>query len=330
MATHPTKRAPRRSNNRMFQRIAGHAWTVLADARHRVRPRTPPSSVDWSLEVDDARMGSVSLRGRWSAVPNAPAAVLIVHGLGGSSGSGYALELACACARRGWSNLRIDLRGADGGGEDVYHAGLSSDLEAAIASPVFEGHDAIYVVGVSMGGHVTLRLGLRDVPRLRAIAAISAPLDLATSCRAIDGPRGWPYRQVVLGSLKQSYRELAATHPSRLPSALSRVLGVKTIEQWDAHVVVPRHGFNSVADYHHRMSIGPRLSALTVPALYLGSPHDPMVPGSTVLPSLRAASDSIRAVMLGRGGHVGLPAPQLYDDVPATWPDQVLAWCGRT
>jgi predicted alpha/beta-fold hydrolase len=308
--------------------LGGHAWTIFADAKRRVRPVDVPDSSPWSVDIDDGHEGHVRLTGKYAASRNAATAVLIVHGLGGSSESGYARALARAAADRGWSSLRIDLRGADGSGEDVYHAGLAEDLRAAIESPVLAEHRVVHVVGVSLGGHATLRLALEAVPRLGAVVAISAPLDLAASCRSIDRRRAFAYRHHVLRSLKDAYRQVVARHGHgpRVPSPLSVVEDVGTIWDWDRTVVVPRHGFADVPDYHRSMSVGPHLRALTCPALYVGSPFDPMVPGEAVQPSLEAAGSALRTVMLDRGGHVGLPAPQLVHDAPPTLWGQVIGW----
>ena len=58
--------------------------------------------------------------------------VIIVHGLGGSATSYYARKAAVAAAEAGLDSLRLNLRGADRGGGDYYHAGLIEDLAAAI------------------------------------------------------------------------------------------------------------------------------------------------------------------------------------------------------
>ncbi len=306
--------------------LGGHAWTVFADALHRVRPISPPTSTPWSTTVDGGATGGVQLRGCFSAAPSADTAVLVVHGLGGSSQSGYCRALASAAAHRGWSSLRIDLRGADGLGEDVYHAGLSGDLRAALRSPALRAHERVHVIGVSLGGHATLRLALEPVEGLGAVIAVSSPVDLAASCRAIDRRRAFAYRHHVLRSLKDAYAAVVRTHEHRAPTPLAAVEQIRTIREWDRLVVVPRHGFADVADYHQSMSVGPHLGSLCAPALYVGSAFDPMVPGATVLPSLRAAGDALRVVMLDRGGHVGLPAPALDADAPHTLPDQLMAW----
>ena len=308
--------------------LGGHAWTVLADAKHRVRPVVVPPWRPWSLEVPDGLGGAVRLSGCYAASPDREVAALIVHGLGGSSNSGYSRALARAAADRGWSSLRIDLRGANERGEDVYHAGLFEDLRAAVESSPLSAHATVHVVGVSLGGHAALRLALHGARNLGAVAAVSSPLDLAASCRAIDRRRAFAYRHHVLRSLKVAYRQLVRRHGSgpHVPSPLAVVDALRTIEGWDASVIVPRFGFADVPDYHGSMSVGPHLRSLTTPALYVGSPFDPMVPGAAVLPSLERAGDTLRVVMLERGGHVGLPAPALDADAPPTLSAQVMAW----
>ncbi len=311
--------------------LGGHVWTIFADLRHRLRPSQVPASQPWSLEVPDHTGEPVRISGRYASAPTDREAVMIVHGLGGSSQSGYCKALARAAADRGWSSLRIDLRGADGEGQDVYHAGLAQDLRAALQSPQLAQHETLYVVGVSLGGHCTLRLALEPLDRLAAVVAVSAPLELAASCEAIDRRRAFFYRHHVLGGLKASYRAVVERQGSgpRVPSPLETVEAVRTIRAWDQAVVVPRFGFADVAEYYRTMSVGPHLRELSCPALYVGSPFDPMVPGSAVLPSLQAAGGSLRTVMLDRGGHVGLPAPELSSDAPATLPDQLLAWLAQ-
>jgi predicted alpha/beta-fold hydrolase len=302
---------------------AGHFWTVAGDLRQRVRPIRLPPSQPWECTVV-APWGHATLRGQIHVERGATALIVIVHGLGGSDQSPYCLRAAAACHRRGLSCLRLSLRGADGAGEDIYHAGLVNDLLAAIDHPAVAAHDDIAVLGFSLGGHVALHAARVGHPRLRAVAAVCAPLDLAASCRAIDRTRSFAYRQYVLRSLKQSYRAFAARNDPPTDPAI--VDGIRTIHAWDEHVVVPRHGFSSVAEYHRTQSIGPHLGALQVPTLYLGAKYDPMVPLWTVEPSLRAGGPSLEAHVTDFGGHVGYPARVQIQGPPGELEDQAVGW----
>lgn len=280
----------------------GHLWTIGADLVGRVRPGAQPPDEPWEIDVPDERCGSVKIGGRMRDT-GSDTLVVVVHGLGGNRDSPYVRTAARAIDARGWSCLRVDLRGADGHGEDFYHAGLTSDLHAVVAAcPRFT---SIYVLGYSLGGHVTLRFATEAIdPRVTAVAAVCSPLDLAASAAAFDRTRSWIYRVHVLRGLRRALTEVTR----RRPSFAASHRGVRTIREWDERVVAPRHGFASADDYYTRASVGPRLRELTVPAAWFGTRWDPMVPASTVLPSLAKAGDKLRVHWFDRGGHVGYPA----------------------
>lgn len=305
--------------------FGGHFWTIARDLQHRLTPSGAPAAEPWSVEVTDPRVGVVRLCGLIRHEPGAEGVVVVVHGLGGDVHSPYCVRMATAAAAARLASLRVALRGAEGHGEDVYHAGLVDDLDAVLSSPVLAQYRHVYMAGFSLGGHVVLRHALRAPPRVRAVAAICAPLDLAQSCTAIDRASAGLYRHVVLASLKRMYRQVAARR--ELPTPVSVVDRIRTIRGWDHHVVVPRHGFRSVDHYYETVSVGRELGALTVPTLYVGARHDPMVPGWTVAPALRRASDAVEVHMLDTGGHVGFPALRLTPaSPPGSLEAQVLAW----
>ena len=316
----------------LFARIAGHAWTIGNDLRHRIAPARAPAADPWSTTVDDPRVGPVRLTGLVRHERDADAIVLVVHGLGGDADSGYCIRAARAVSERGWSCLRINLRGADRRGEDLYHAGLAGDLREALRSPELDRYRRRFVVGFSLGGHVTLRLALDPPERVLAVAAVGAPLDLAATCAAIDRRRAFAYRHAVLASLRGAYRNVAAAHGEgtlRAPATLADVARVRTLHAWDDTVVVPRHGFDSVSHYHRSQSAAPHLHELAVPTLYVGSLHDPMVPAATVEPHLGRGGPNLTAHLLDVGGHVGFPARLTLDDDGGALDPSILRWLDR-
>lgn len=306
--------------------MAGHWWTVTPALLDHVRPVRAPSADPWQTAVGDPRLGTVRLRGLLREENGAHTVLVVVHGLGGDPDSPYCRRAAALASRRGWSCLRLGLRGSTGDGEDIYHAGLTSDLAHAITDPSLARYDRVLLVGYSLGGHLALGLATQPadgpaVSRLVAVAAVSAPLDLAAGCRAIDRRRAWPYRRHVLQGLKRGYRRVVVRRELSAPA--HEVERVRTLREWDRLTVVPRFEFEDVDAYYRCASVGPRLHALTVPALYVGMPHDPMVPRSTVEASLTAAASStvrLTTRWLDGGGHVA---------APGSWEDDVLAWLDR-
>lgn len=288
--------------------LSGHLWTIAGGMVVRSRRiAVLDAAAPWSGSVDDPDIGAVRLSGRLHGAGR-ERMIVILHGLGGSAESYYSLEAAAACVDAGCSALRLNLRGADNSGEDYYHAGLTADLRAALTSPELAAAESIGVLGVSLGGHQTL-LAATDSgldPRVRAVAAISAPLDLDSCCRQLDAPTRWPYRRYMLGRLCDVYAAVAARRP--VPASVERVRKVRRFRDFDRLVIAPRFGFTSAEDYYARASVGPRLSELVVPGLYVGSLDDPMVPRSAVEPWLDRLPSAVPLDVhwARRGGHVAL------------------------
>lgn len=318
----------------MLAALAGHFWTIAPVLRHRVRPRVAPESVPWSLQLADPKLGKVMLHGAFRDAPASDAAVVVVHGLGGTTEMHYCISAALAAERLGLSCLRLALRGAGCDGEDIYHAGIADDLHAALRAPELARFSRLYVLGFSLGGHVTLRYALASDggtahdPRVRAVAAICAPLDLELSARHIDSKRATIYRGHVLNGLKAMYEAVARRR--ELPTPLARVLAVRTIREWDELTVVPRFGFGTVDHYYTQMSAGPALHSLALPALLVQHRDDPMVPPWTYEAYVADKPERLELRWLSAGGHVGYPLDaDLGEEGPLGVEAQAISWMLR-
>lgn len=306
--------------------LRGHLWTIRPVLLHKLRPRTPPPSEPWSAVVEDPDLGPVHLRGRLVEPPDARACLVIVHGLGGDPESSYCIDAALAAAPRGLASLRLGLRGSDGRGEDFYNAGLTADLHAAIASPALARFEAIYILGYSLGGHLTLRAATEERldPRVRAVAAVCAPLDLSLSADALDRPELFLYRRHILASLKRMYAALSLRRRLVPVREANRIRSLRT---WDDRIVAPRFGFAGAEDYYTYSAVAPRLALLRVPSLLAVAEGDPMVPPDTLRAALAAPHPKLEVRWLEEGGHVGFPgALALGLPAPLGLEPQVIAW----
>lgn len=291
-------------------------------------PRAPASE-PWEIEFPEPVAGSVRLTGRLRRTPGGSTLLILVHGLGGSTDSTYMLRTAGTADELGLSTLRVNLRGADREGGDLYHAGLSSDLARVLASPVLAGFSSILLFGFSLGGHVSLKLATEvEDPRLRAVAAASAPLDLDRSVAGIDRPSGWIYRRYVLAGLCDMYAQVAARR--ELPLSVAEARKIRRLRDWDRHTVVPRFGFADPEDYYRQASVAGCLGQLRVPALLVAAEDDPMVPREAILRGLSGASDRLSLRWTGSGGHLAFPARlDLGEEAPLGLAGQVVGWLLR-
>ncbi len=274
--------------------------------------RWPGARVRFSLAN-----GAGVLRGilHQASVPDASVkgAVLLVHGIGGSSESMYVVRAAVALLGRGFDVVRLNLRGAGDTMKEsptLYHAGLSSDIDCAIRglSRLSRTRD-LFVLGFSGGGSLALKMagewGDHAPSDVKGVAAMSAPLDMLAIGRWIDGPGRAPYRFHVMRGLVRSARAYARTWPDLVRFDVRRLSRLASVHSYDATVIVPMHGFSSVEAYWSAASAGPWLRHIRTRALLVHAMDDPMVPGETVVPALAGASPRLQVRLSGRGGHLG-------------------------
>jgi predicted alpha/beta-fold hydrolase len=256
--------------------------------------------------------GALHATAWWHAEGNRTAAIL-VHGVGGSSESRYMVRAAVALYRAGFHVVRLNLRGAGDSIPDaplLYHAGLVDDPRlAALAVGAMPRVDGVALVGFSLGGNVVLRLAgewkARFPSVVRAVAAVSAPMDLVQVSRAIERKRSLPYRAYILRALVRQGTDFAAAHPARAHYDVSALPHLRTIRAYDEAVVAPMHDFASAQDYYARTSCGTVLPDVRIPTLVVHADDDPVVPGESVTPWLRDASPAVKVAWSARGGHVG-------------------------
>jgi len=307
--------------------LEGHIATLVPFVRHAIAPVQAPSE-PWTAMLEDADVGSVRLSGLLREYPGARSLLLVVHGLGGSASSHYAIPAAVAAHAAKMSSLRLNLRGADLDGTDFYHAGLTADLRAALAT-IPPRYEHVYILGYSMGGHVALRYAaeLTDA-RVRAIASVCAPLDLERSATDFDRPWRAFYRHHVLAGLKRIYAAVGKRRAVGFP--VDAALRIGKIRSWDQHVVAPRFGFASAEDYYARVSALFALPSIARPTLVIAAKADPMVPEQTLRHAVRQCSSSVDWRWVERSGHVGFP-PDLDLGLPGHrgLERQILHWFAR-
>lgn len=315
---------------RLSGHLSGHLWTVGPALLNRVAPPQEPASEPWSTIVDDVVRGSVRLTGRLSQREESSTLVVLVHGIGGRPQSGYCIGMARAVERAGFACLRLALRGADRQGEDFYHIGLTGDIGAALRSSELSSYRRVFLVGFSLGGSVCLRAAIDGVdPRIQAVAAICAPLDLQAAQHVIDSRSRWLYRRSMLNDLKEIYRAVARRQPVPTPVHLTET--ASTIWQWDAWTVVPRFGFASPEDYYRTAGVAGRLERLPVPALVVAGLRDPIVSPTIIHRAVAAApSPLVEVRWVDAGGHVHFPSRlDMGLGGPLGIGGQIMQWLGR-
>lgn len=279
------------------QRVA-----VAAPALARERWHTPDGDF---VDVDHAQ------------VPGRPQAPLLVlfHGLEGSSGSHYAQAFGEAAKARGWAYAVPHFRGCSGEinlAPRAYHSGDHVEIDWLLRQAVERwGRRPVVAVGVSLGGNALLRWAQEHGGAagrvVSALAAVSAPVDLAAAGRAIDrGFNRWVYARMFLKTMVRKAEAKWAQFPGLFD--LEAVRRARTLHAFDNLFTAPLHGFRDTEDYWQRAAAKPGLRAVQVPSLVLNAHNDPFVPGDS-LPTPQDVGPSVTLWQPRCGGHVGFARP---------------------
>lgn len=265
-----------------------------------------------------------------AADPSRLPLLVLFHGLEGSSASHYAQAFAHAAKVRGWRFAVPHFRGCSGElnlAPRAYHSGdfeeigwMLERLRGLHAGPML-------AVGVSLGGNALLRwaeeAGESARDTVRAVAAVSAPLDLAAGGHAIGrGFNRLVYTRMFLRSIKPKALAKLAQHPGLFDR--DRLLAARDLYEFDNVFTAPLHGFRDTDDYWARGSAGPHLQRIRIPALVLNARNDPFLPAAS-LPRVDQVGPPVTLWQPRHGGHVGFASGSWPGQLSAL-PEQVMAW----
>lgn len=248
-------------------------------------------------------------RCHWQREPRRSPTLALVHGLEGSSESGYIRTLAAQAFAAGFNVLRLNQRNC-GGTErltaTLYNSGLSADFRAVLLELIERDRlKQIFFAGYSMGGNLILKmageLGAAAPRELRGVCGVCPTLDLAACVDAIERPENWLYQLRFVRDLKSRMRRKAKLFPGQFElNGLSRV---RTLREFDDAITAPCAGYRGAADYYERASAMRVVQRIAVPTLILTSKDDPVVPFESFGVSEIAGNLQIQVTSTEFGGH---------------------------
>ena len=234
--------------------------------------------------------------------------VIISHGLEGNSRRAYILGMAKEALKNGFDVLAWNYRGC---GEELnrkaifYHSGATYDLDTIIQHALPK-YDEIFLVGFSLGGNLTLKyLGeKRDQnSKIKKAVAISAPLDLGSSCDQISRKAFGLYTQRFLKTLRHKVEKKALLFPKEFN--LTKFSSIRTLRDFDDNFTGPLHGFYDAEEYYQTNSSLQFLPGISVPTLVLNAKNDPFLSPSCYPIELANKLDHVFFEFPKHGGHVG-------------------------
>jgi len=260
------------------------------------------------------------------------ALIVLLHGLEGSTSSGYMLEIARRLAGIGLASVGLNFRSCSGEinrGRRLYHSGETSDLRFVIERLRAEAPARrLAAAGVSLGGNVLLKYLGEDGSSapLVAAAAWSVPFDLAAGARFMEHGFSRRYVDRLLRSLKAKVR-MRRDEIGRFLD-LERTLRARTFWEFDDAATAPLHGFADADDYYRQSSSSAFIPAITVPTVIIHSRDDPFLPADAIPETAMGANPAVAPMISDHGGHVGFVSGS-SPVTPRFWAEAAIArWLG--
>lgn len=246
----------------------------------------------------------------YSETGSANSAVIICHGLEGSSDRAYMRGMAAVFNSANIDAVCYNYRGCSGVMNRqlrMYNAGATDDLDIVVQHVLSEKkYKSLTLTGFSLGANLVLKYGGEHSSsinsRIKSIIALSAPCDLHNSSIELHKIKNYLYQKRFIMMLKEKVELKKKDFPELEKINLN---SIKTLWTFDDLITAPLHGFKDAMDYWTKSSSAPLLSEIRIPALILNAIDDPIL-GKKCFPFEEAEkSKTLFLEASKQGGHVG-------------------------
>ena len=281
-----------------------------------VRPRNAAPFRRESLTTPDGDELIVDHAG----ADDAPARVVFLHGLEGSSNSVYVQGMTALALERGLAVTAMNYRYCARDPHDLqrcipnrrprlYHSGETTDFDFVVNELARRSPSArLFAIGVSLGGNVLLKwLGEHPGQKLVSGAvALSVPYDLGAGGAYMESGLGPLYVRSFVRTLVNKAIHIVREFPEAASKLdIARIAKSSTFREFDDAATAPLHGMSGADDYYAKCSSIHFLERITTPTLCVSAMDDPFLPPA-ILDRVRTLLPSCaELVVTKQGGHIG-------------------------
>lgn len=237
-------------------------------------------------------------------------AVVILHGLEGSSESPHVLGIANKLCASELNVLRLNMRNCGGTlahSRSLYNAGMWEDLRFVMQSLQKQnGFDDFILVGYSLGGNLILNTAAHHKETfgysIRGVCTVSPSIDLAEAVKTIELPCNHIYQNWFLRSMKARLIAKSRHFPEIYDA--SPLKSITTIREFDDRFTAPDGGYGTAERYYREASAINRLKEIRTQVFMLAAEDDPFVPIAT-FHKIKLSCPEIELIITEHGGHGG-------------------------
>lgn len=252
----------------------------------------------------------VRLTGRQTPAPTAGSRglVVLIHGWEGGHDSSYLYSMAARLHVEGYATFRLNLRdhaGTHDLNEEMFHSARMDEVFGALSRiRALEPQGPLFVIGFSLGGNFSLRIGLQGPPRglnPRLSIGISPSINPASTLQGIDeGPA--LFRWYFLDKWRRTLEAKRRAWPRYDFSAYRQL---KTFVDVTRRFVTEFTEYASYEDYLAEYTLTPALlTASPSPLAIITSRDDSVIPIRD-FEGLEARGSVVACDVTDHGGHCG-------------------------
>ncbi len=239
-------------------------------------------------------------------------AVLLIHGLEGSSESSYMASTANYLKNHGYDVIAMNLRscsGEDNNSLKTYHAGKTDDVEFVVNYLIEKyNYDDIILCGFSLGGNLILKyLGEFNtkIPNtIKGGIAVSVPINLTSAQAELSKLKNKIYMKEFLRTLKSKVLLKAEKYPEFNPD-IKLINKASTFRDFEEIYTAPVFGFDGPEDYWEKASSKPYLTKIKHKTLLINAKDDSFLSLDCYPYEIAENSENFYLMTPKYGGHVG-------------------------
>ncbi len=258
--------------------------------------------------------------------------VLMAHGMGGCSESGYMRRIANKLWVQGYGVVLMNHRGSGAGmgfSDRLWNGGSSDDLAAVVDFLVKKNPGAeLLIAGFSLSGNILLKYlgeGRKLPAQIRGAYAANPPIDLKIACDKIsEGDFSRVFNKYYMDLINQQARALLECHPEAFMPGTEHA----TIREFDKNYTAQSAGFLSAEDYYDACSSKIFLDGIRIPTTILCALDDPFIPRA--LFDRVGQNPALRYIAPEFGGHMGYLSKNKTPLGDRRWMDYaIVEWVKR-
>ena len=162
------------------------------------------------------------------------------------------------------------------------------------------------LVGYSLGANMMLKFlgeeGRSAASRIWAAVSVSAPIDLAVTCRRMMARRNAVYHRWLLARMKEESLSTAADLSDNQRRSINRA---RSVFDFDNDFVAPANGFHTAERYYAINGAKRFMGLVRVPTLVIHAADDPWIPMEPYREVEWKENRQLLPLLTSKGGHVG-------------------------